>query len=234
MSKSALLFYPLRTGGRTTGLHKLRYVKKKVYLCTMDTKDMFALFERQIIDYHKTDSVDAPTHNPYGTSTFEHLLWEKSYVDTVQWHLEDLIRPEDVDPEEALRLKRWIDRSNQRRTDMVEQIDDHFMRQFAAVEVRPDAKINTETPAWAIDRLSILALKIYHFSIEVARTDVDEAQHARCLAKYNTLLEQKSDLMQAIDDLLQELAEGRKKMKLYRQMKMYNDPMLNPMLYNKK
>ena len=198
------------------------------------TKDMFALFERQIIDYHKTDSVDAPTHNPYGTDTFEHLLWEKSYVDTVQWHLEDLIRPEDVDPVEALRLKRWIDRSNQRRTDMVEQIDDHYMRQFAAVEARPDAKINTETPAWAIDRLSILALKIYHFGIEVARTDVDEAQHARCLAKYNTLLEQKADLMQAIDDLLQELADGRKRMKLYRQMKMYNDPMLNPMLYNKK
>ena len=234
MSKSALLFYPLRTGGRTTGLHKLRYVKKKVYLCTMDTKDMFALFERQIIDYHKKDSVDAPTHNPYGTGTFEHLLWEKSYVDTVQWHLEDLIRPEDVNPVEALRLKRWIDRSNQRRTDMVEQIDDHFMRQFAAVEVRPDAKINTETPAWAIDRLSILALKIYHFGIEVARTDVDEAQHARCLAKYNTLLEQRADLMQAIDDLMQELADGRKRMKLYRQMKMYNDPMLNPMLYNKK
>ena len=195
---------------------------------------MFALFERQIIDYHKTDSVDAPTRNPYGTDTFEHLLWEKSHVDTVQWHLEDLIRPEDVDPVEALRLKRWIDRSNQRRTDMVEQIDDHYMRQFAAVEARPDAKINTETPAWAIDRLSILALKIYHFGIEVARTDVDEAQHARCLAKYNTLLEQRADLMQAIDDLLQELADGRKRMKLYRQMKMYNDPMLNPMLYNKK
>ena len=195
---------------------------------------MFALFERQIVDYHNVDSVDAPTQNPYAEGSFEHLLWDKSYVDTVQWHLEDLIRPEDVDPVEALRLKRWIDRSNQRRTDMVERIDDHYMQQFATVEVLPDAKINTETPAWAIDRLSILALKIYHFGIEVTRTDVDEAHHERCLAKYNTLLEQKADLMQAIDDLLQELAEGRKKMKLYRQMKMYNDPALNPMLYNKK
>lgn len=195
---------------------------------------MFALFERQIVDYHKTDSVDAPTHNPYEDGTFENVLWEKSYIDTVQWHLEDLIRPEDVDPVEALRLKRWIDRSNQRRTDMVERIDDHYMQQFASVELRPDAKINTETPAWAIDRLSILALKIYHFGIEVERKDVDEAHHARCLAKYNTLLEQKSDLMQAIDDLLKELAAGQKKMKLYRQMKMYNDPSLNPMLYNKK
>ena len=200
----------------------------------MKTDDIFDIFDRQIAEYHKTDSVDAPTHNPYGEGTFEYLLWEKSFIDTVQWHLEDLIRPDDVDPVEALRLKRWIDRSNQRRTDMVERIDDHYMRLFSQVEVRPDAKINTETPAWALDRLSILALKIYHFGIEVARTDVDEAQHGRCLAKYNTLLEQKADLTQAIDDLLQELAEGRKRMKLYRQMKMYNDPQLNPMLYNKK
>ena len=195
---------------------------------------MFALFERQIVDYHKTDSVDAPMHNPYEDGTFENVLWEKSYIDTVQWHLEDLIRPEDVDPVEALRLKRWIDRSNQRRTDMVERIDDHYMQQFASVEVRPDAKINTETPAWAIDRLSILALKIYHFGIEVARKDVSAEQHERCEAKYKTLLEQKADLMQAIDDLLKELSTGQKKMKLYRQMKMYNDPSLNPMLYNKK
>ena len=200
----------------------------------MKANDIFDIFARQVAEYHKIDSVDAPTRNPFEEGSFEHLLWEKSCVDTVQWHLEDLIRPEDVDPVEALRLKRWIDRSNQRRTDMVERIDDHYMQEFSQVEVRPDAKINTDTPAWAIDRLSILALKIYHFGIEVARTDVDEAQHERCLAKYNTLLEQKADLTQAIDDLLQELAEGRKRMKLYRQMKMYNDPQLNPMLYNKK
>lgn len=200
----------------------------------MDTKEIFALFERQIVDYHRTDSVDAPTVNPFAEGTFEHLLWEKSYVDTVQWHLEDLIRPEDVDPVEALRLKRWIDRSNQRRTDMVERIDDHYMQQFASVEVRPDAKINTETPAWAIDRLSILALKIYHFGIEVARKDVSPEQHERCVNKYNTLLEQKKDLTEAISDLLGELAAGQKRMKLYRQMKMYNDPSLNPMLYSKK
>ncbi len=204
------------------------------YFFNMDIKEMFALFERQIVDYHKTDSVDAPIQNPYAEGTFEHLLWEKSYIDTVQWHLEDLVRPEDVDPVEALRLKRWIDRSNQRRTDTVERIDDHYMQAFASVAVRPDAKINTETPAWAIDRLSILALKIYHFGIEAARKDVSEEQHERCAKKLNTLLEQKADLMEAIDDLLAELAAGTKKMKLYRQMKMYNDPMLNPMLYNKK
>ena len=174
----------------------------------MNISEIFALFERQIVEYHKIDSVNEPSHNPYSEGLFEHVLWEKSYID--------------------------IDRSNQRRTDMVERIDDYYMQQFAQVEVSPDAKINTETPAWAIDRLSILALKIYHFGIEVARTDVDAAHHERCLNKYNTLLEQKADLMQAIDDLLHELATGRKRMKLYRQMKMYNDPSLNPMLYNKK
>ena len=210
------------------------YIRKKTYLCSMKANDIFDIFARQVAEYHKIDSVDAPSMNPFSEGSFEHLLWEKSHVDTVQWHLEDLIRPDDVDPLEALQLKRRIDKSNQIRTDMVEQMDDHYMRQFAKVAVRPDAKINTETPAWALDRLSILALKIYHFGIEVGRKDVSIEQHERCVAKYNTLLEQKSDLISAIDDLLQELAKGEKKMKLYRQMKMYNDPQLNPMLYGKK
>ena len=200
----------------------------------MKIDEIYDIFARQVAEYHKIDSVDAPTQNPFMEGSFEHLLWEKSFVDTVQWHLEDLIRPDDVDPIEALRLKRWIDRSNQRRTDMVERIDDYYMQQFGSVTPLPDAKINTETPAWAIDRLSILALKIYHFAIEVARKGVSAEQHERCVSKYNTLLEQKADLMQAIGDLLDELATGKKRMKLYRQMKMYNDPSLNPMLYNKK
>jgi hypothetical protein len=177
--------------------------------------------------------VDAGQNNPYGAGTFEALLWEKSWVDTVQWHLEDLVRPADVDPVYALQLKRRIDASNQHRTDLVERIDDHYYMQFRSVTPQPDARLNTETPAWAIDRLSILALKISPFGIEVARTDVSPEHHQKCLSKYNTLLEQKQDLMQAIDTLLQELAEGKKIMKLYRQMKMYNDPALNPMLYNK-
>ena len=200
----------------------------------MKIDEIYGIFARQVAEYHKIDSVDAPTQNPFMEGSFEHLLWEKSFVDTVQWHLEDLIRPDDVDPIEALRLKRWIDRSNQRRTDMVERIDDYYMQQFGSVTPLPDAKINTETPAWAIDRLSILALKIYHFAIEVERKGVSAEQHERCVSKYNTLLEQKADLMQAIGDLLDELARGKKRMKLYRQMKMYNDHSLNPMLYNKK
>lgn len=193
--------------------------------------DMYALFERQIVEYHKTDSVDAGQNNPYGDGTFEALLWEKSWVDTVQWHLEDLVRPADVDPVYALQLKRRIDASNQHRTDLVERIDDHYMMQFKDVAPQAGAKLNTETPAWAVDRLSILALKIYHFGIEAGRGDAEH--RAKCQAKLDTLLTQRADLTTAIDQLLDDLAAGRRVMKLYRQMKMYNDPSLNPMLYKK-
>lgn len=193
--------------------------------------ELYSLFERQIAEYHKTDSVDAPMTNPYAEGSFEAVLWEKSWVDTVQWHLEDLVRPDDVDPVYALQLKRRIDRSNQHRTDLVERIDDYFMSQFQSVQVQPDAPINTETPAWAVDRLSILALKIYHFVIEANRGD--ETHRQKCQAKLDTLLEQREDLTTAIDALLADLAAGRRRMRLYRQMKMYNDPSLNPMLYKK-
>ena len=197
----------------------------------MNAKEIYSLFEKQVADYHTTDSVDAPLANPYDASSFEALLWEKSWVDTIQWHLEDLVRPDDVDPLYALQLKRRIDRSNQHRTDLVEQIDDHFMALFASVTTLPDARLNTETPAWAIDRLSILALKIYHFTIEANRGD--DAHRTKCQAKLDTLLTQRADLSLAIDQLLDDLAAGRRQMKLYRQMKMYNDPSLNPSLYKK-
>lgn len=197
----------------------------------MKAMDMYALFERQIIEYHKTDNVDAPQNCPFQEGTFEAILWEKSWVDTVQWHLEDLIRPDDVDPAYALQLKRRIDRSNQHRTDLVERIDDHYMMLFKDVALLPDAVLNTETPAWAVDRLSILALKIYHFSIEANRGDNEH--RAKCQTKLDTLLTQREDLSSAIDQLLADLAAGRRRMKLYRQMKMYNDPSLNPSLYKK-
>ena len=197
----------------------------------MKAMEMYGLFERQVAEYHKTDSVDAGQNNPYGAGTFEALLWEKSWVDTVQWHLEDLVRPADVDPVYALQLKRRIDASNQHRTDLVERIDDHYMMQFKDVAPQPDAKLNTETPAWAVDRLSILALKIYHFGIEAGRGDAEH--RAKCQAKLDVLLTQRADLTTAIDQLLDDLAAGRRVMKLYRQMKMYNDPSLNPMLYKK-
>ena len=200
----------------------------------MNANDFYAIFERQVADYHLRDSVDAPTVNPYAVGSFENILWEKSFVDTVQWHLEDIVRPDDVDPVTALAIKRRIDRSNQHRTDLVEKIDDFFMSQFASVSPKPTATINTETPAWAVDRLSILALKIYHFGIEASRKDASPEHKAKCQSKLDTLLVQRSDLTKAIDTLLAELASGDKIMKLYRQMKMYNDPSLNPALYGKK
>lgn len=195
----------------------------------MKANEMYGLFKRQVADYHRQDSVDAELNNPYKEGSEEALLWEKSWVDTVQWHLEDLVRPADVDPVKALALKRRIDRSNQRRTDLVERIDDLYMDRLKSVVALPEARINTETPAWAIDRLSILALKVYHFEIEAHRGD--EAHRQRCQAKLATLLEQRADLIKAIDWLVEDLQAGRKVMRLYRQMKMYNDPSLNPMLY---
>lgn len=197
----------------------------------MKAMEMYDLFGKQVAEYHKTDSVDAEQNNPYSAGTFEALLWEKSWVDTVQWHLEDLIRPDDVEPAYALTLKRRIDRSNQHRTDLVERIDDHYYAQFKDIVPQPDVRLNTETPAWAVDRLSILALKVYHFDIEAHRGD--DGHRAKCQAKLDTLLTQRADLTTAIDQLLDDLGAGRRMMRLYRQMKMYNDPSLNPSLYKK-
>lgn len=194
-------------------------------------QDCYNVFSRATADYHIADNVDVNTPNPYEENTLEHTLYAKNYIDAVQWHLEDIIRDPEIDPVAALKLKRRIDRSNQDRTDMVERIDDHFMQRYAGVKVMEDATINTETPAWALDRLSILALKIYHMQAEAERPDADEAHRARCAAKLQVLLQQRADLTAAIDRLLEDIAAGRKYMKLYRQMKMYNDTDTNPVLY---
>lgn len=192
------------------------------------------VFNKAIDDYHVTDHVDTPINNPYDRDSLENRLYLKCWIDTVQWHLEDLIRDPHIDPIEALSLKRRIDRSNQDRTDLVEQIDSFFLHQFSDVVVNPDATINTESPAWAIDRLSILALKIYHMREQVERKDADVAHQERCRSRLGVLLEQQRDLSTAIDQLLDDIATGRKYMKTYRQMKMYNDPSTNPVLYKKK
>lgn len=194
----------------------------------------FDIFERATADYHISDHVDAPHNNPYEEGTFEHTLYEKNWIDAVQWHLEDIIRDPGIDPVEALALKRRIDRSNQDRTDMVEEFDTYYRNRYADVNVLPDATINTESPAWALDRLSILALKIYHMRQEVVRTDASAAHIGKCQAKLDVLLEQQRDLVSAIDTLLDDIAAGRKYMKVYRQMKMYNDPDTNPVLYGSK
>ena len=170
--------------------------------------------------------------NPYEKSSIEHLLYLKNWIDTVQWHLEDIIRDPKIDPVEALGIKRWIDRSNQERTDVVEYIDGYFLEKYSKTTPAADAYINTESPAWAIDLLSILALKIYHMHEEANRADATPAHRAACQRKLDILLEQQQDLGTAIEALLSDIAAGRKFMKVYKQMKMYNDPSLNPVLYN--
>lgn len=192
------------------------------------------LFDATVNLYHQTDDVDAKVANPYEDGTIEAKFFVKNWIDTVQWHLEDIIRDTEIDPVDALALKRRIDKSNQDRTDLVEEIDTYFREKFADVKVCTDATINTESPAWAIDRLSILALKIYHMHEQASRTDASEDHLQRCRAKLNVLLEQRTDLTAAIDQLLDDIAAGKKYMKVYRQMKLYNDPATNPVLYGKK
>ena len=191
------------------------------------------IFQQAIRDYHLKDNVDTPINNPYKQGTIEHSLYLKCWIDTVQWHLEDIIRDPQINPVEALALKRRIDRSNQDRTDLVEEIDTYFRTQYSTVTVLPDARLNTESPAWAVDRLSILALKIWHMQEQTERKDADAEHIAKCQGKLNVLLEQQADLSTAIDQLLEDIEAGRKYMKVYRQMKMYNDPSTNPILYKK-
>lgn len=192
------------------------------------------IFNQVIRDYHVTDNVDTPINNPYDRESIENRLYLKCWIDTVQWHFEDIIRDPHIDPSEALSLKRRIDRSNQDRTDLVEQIDSYFRQYFSDVKPLPNATINTESPAWAVDRLSILALKIYHMREQAERHDASQEHIAKCKAKLAVLEEQQVDLSTAIDQLLDDIKAGRKYMKVYRQMKMYNDPDTNPVLYQKK
>ena len=198
------------------------------------TEQANQIFQQAIRDYHLTDNVDTPMRNPYERESIEYNLYLKCWIDTVQWHYEDIIRDPHIDPTEALSLKRRIDHSNQDRTDLVENIDSYFRHIYSDVKPLPDARLNTESPAWAVDRLSILYLKIYHMQVEVNRTDVDDAHRQKCQEKLNVLLTQRQDLSSAIDQLLDDIAAGRKYMKVYKQMKMYNDPNLNPVLYGNK
>ena len=197
------------------------------------TQDSNRIFNQAIHDYHVKDNIDTPICNPFDEGTIENRLYLKCWIDTVQWHFEDIIRDPEIDPVEALAHKRRIDKSNQDRTDLVEQIDSYFRELYKEVKVDADARINTESPAWAVDRLSILALKIYHMKEQAERTDATPEHVAKCKAKLSVLLEQQKDLSTAIDQLLEDIAAGRKYMKVYRQMKMYNDVDTNPVLYKK-
>ncbi|MGM9815952.1 MAG: DUF4254 domain-containing protein [Lepagella sp.] len=194
----------------------------------------YDIFQQSVADYHIDDNVDAPTRCPYDPKSIEGVLYAKNRIDAVQWHLEDIIRDPNIDPVAALALKRRIDASNQDRTDMVEELDSWLRDKYADVQVLPDATINTESPAWALDRLSILALKIYHMDLEAHRPDADDAHRAKCAGKLDILLQQRVDLISAINALIDDIAAGRKYMKVYRQMKMYNDEDTNPVLYGGK
>jgi hypothetical protein len=194
----------------------------------------YLVFQRSIEDYHKHDHVDTPLKNPFAPGSIDALLYVKNWIDTVQWHLEDIIRNPDINPSEGIALKRRIDKSNQDRTDMVEKIDDVFLDQFKNVVPKSGARINSETPAWLLDRMSILMLKIYHMKEQTQRKDVSADHIAKCQSKLAVLMEQRQDMGTAYDELLEDIGNGERKFKVYRQMKMYNDTTLNPILYSTK
>ena len=200
----------------------------------LSAEECYAIFKKAIDDYHLKDDVDAPLINPFEEGSFHSLLYAKCRIDAVQWHLEDIIRKEDIDPVAALQIKRRIDRSNQQRTDTVEMIDDFFLNAFKDVKYAPDARINSETPAWLLDRMSILMLKIYHMQEQTERKDVSALHLGKCRDKLLTLLEQQDDMRHAFDELIRDIRTGVRKFKVYRQMKMYNDATLNPALYQAK
>lgn len=200
----------------------------------MFSSSAFNIFEESINKYHVLDDVNQPFSNPYDKDKIEHLLYRKNWIDTVQWHYEDIIRDPNIEPSAALVLKRKIDASNQDRTDLVEYIDSYFLKKYQSVQIQNSATINTESPAWAIDRLSILALKIYHMQEEANRTDASDEHLEKCKTKLQVLLEQRKDLSTAIDQLLADIEAGKKYMKVYKQMKMYNDDELNPVLRGQK
>jgi hypothetical protein len=200
----------------------------------LSAQECYSVFQRSIDDYHEKDNVDTPITNPYPAGSFEALLYSKNWIDTVQWHFEDIIRLPDINPEEGIKLKRRIDKSNQDRTDLVEKVDDVFLATFRDVKPKPGTRINSETPAWLLDRMSILMLKIYHMKEQTARADASAEHIAKCRTKLNILLEQKADMQMAFDELVEDISAGNRRFKVYRQMKMYNDASLNPVLYAQK
>ena len=191
------------------------------------------IFQQSVDDYHKYDDINHPINNPYPETSLSHLLYKKNWIDTVQWHYEDIIRDPKINPDKGMDIKRKIDKSNQDRTEMVEYIDSYFLNKYLNVVPKENASINSESPAWALDRLSILVLKIYHMDEEYRREGAGEEHKKSCKSKLDILIEQRKDLGDAIDLLLNHISTGEKKMKVYKQMKMYNDESLNPILYKK-
>jgi Protein of unknown function (DUF4254) len=194
----------------------------------------YEIFQKAIDDYHATDKIETPIENPFPDGSFTNLLYRKTWIDTVQWHLEDIIRTPGIDPEAGMDIKREIDKSNQARTDTVEQMDDFFLHEFENATPKSTARINSETPAWLLDRMSILALKIYHMNEQTRRKDVSAEHIRKCSAKLEILSEQREDMRRAFDELIADIKNGDRQFKVYRQVKMYNDSSLNPALYSQK
>ena len=198
----------------------------------MKAEEINTIFRESVTDYHNTNHVDADRPRKY--EGFKELLYQKNWIDTVQWHLEDLIRDPAINPAELVALKRRIDASNQHRTDTVEQIDEWIYSSLNGIKPAENARLNSETPAWLLDRMSILQLKIYHFKEQLERKEAGESHLASVRQKLYVLEVQEEDLALAYNELMEDLRSGQKYMKLYKQMKMYNDPSLNPVLYEKK
>lgn len=211
-----------------------KFINCSKTLNMLSATNLYSIFQQSIDDYHRKDDVDTPINNPFSADSFEHLLFHKNWIDTVQWHLEDIIRLPEIEPVDGIKIKRRIDKSNQERTDMVEKIDDYFLEQFKNATPKPTARINSETPAWLVDRMSILMLKIYHMKEQTERTDVSADHLQKCKVKLDILLEQQTDMQHAFDELMEDIQNGDRRFKVYRQMKMYNDASLNPMLYKQK
>ena len=203
-------------------------------IAMISSAECYSIFEKSVADYHTHNNLDSHINNPYPEGDKKSLLYLKNWIDTVQWHLEDVVRDPNIDPVKGMAIKRRIDQSNQHRTDVVEKIDDLFVHHFSNVSPLPEARQNSETPSWLLDRMSILVLKIWHMQEQTVRTDVSEEHLQRCKAKLDVLLEQRKDMGQCFDELMGEIAAGKKRIKVYRQMKMYNDESLNPVLYQKK
>jgi hypothetical protein len=226
LCKSKPQFIP----GRFLKIIKLHFILNNM----LSAESCYSIFQQSIEDYHIHDDVDTPLKNPYELGSFENLLYAKNWIDTVQWHLEDIIRNPSIEPAEGIAVKRRIDKSNQDRTDLVERIDDYFLGYFKNVETKPGTRINSETPAWLLDRMSILLLKIFHMREQTLRKEASAEHIAKCEDKLKILLEQRTDMKNAFDELMEDIAAGARRFKVYRQMKMYNDESMNPVLYAQK
>ena len=194
--------------------------------------DTVKLMERQLKEVEQWHE-ELPQDDSSESADFPSLVSAQHQVNFELWHQEDLARDPDVSDSKIAGVKRAIDVLNQRRNDLIEQLDQFLVNVLSRenVNTTDQTELNSETPGSMIDRLSINALKIYHMNEEIQREDVAESHRKKCFGKLSVLQEQREDLRQCLDKLLVDLSTGKKRLKVYQQMKMYNDESLNPVLY---